>query len=356
MHIASVASALPEHVYSQAELSAYLRELWSARPELLRRVDALYEHLCVEQRHLALPLERYAELRDFSDFNAAWIEQAESLGARALELALERAGLFAGELDAIYFTTVTGIASPSIDARLVNRLGLRADIKRNPLFGLGCAAGAAAVARAADYLRAFPEHAVAVLSVELCSLTLQRADLTLANVISAGLFGDGACAAVLVGDRRAQRLRTQRELGPRVRASRSVFYPDSEHLMGWEVGAHGFRIVLSAEVPEVARTRVRPGLDAFLAEHGLARSDLASWVCHPGGPKVLQALAEGLELEPAALALSWESLRRVGNLSSASVLLILEQTLLHARPPAGSPGVLLAMGPGFCSELVLLDW
>ncbi|MBM3975388.1 MAG: type III polyketide synthase [Planctomycetes bacterium] len=356
MMIASVASALPENVYPQAVLSEYLKGVWSDRPEILRRMDTLHENVQVEQRHIALPLERYAGLRTFSDFNAAWIEQALLLGERALDEALRRAGLAPRDVDAIYFSTVTGLASPSIDARLVNRMGLRADVKRNPLFGLGCVAGAAAVSRAADYVRAFPSHVAVVLTIELCSLTLQREDPSIANVISSGLFGDGACAAVVVGAERGRALDPRAEPGPRVRATRSVFYPDTEDVMGWSIGTHGFRIVLSAQVPEVARERVRPDLDRFLGEHGLTRSDVRSWVCHPGGPKVLQALEQGLELAPDALALSWDSLRRAGNLSSASVLLILEQTLERARPSAGSPGVMLAMGPGFCSEFLLLGW
>ncbi|TAJ23442.1 MAG: type III polyketide synthase, partial [Planctomycetota bacterium] len=155
---------------------------------------------------------------------------------------------------------------------------------------------------------------------------------------------------------RARTLDPRAEPGPRVRATRSVFYPDTEDVMGWRIGTHGFRILLSAQVPQIARERVRPDLDRFLAEHALTRAAIRSWVCHPGGPKVLQALEQGLELPDGALALSWESLRNAGNLSSASVLLILERTLERARPPAGSPGVMLAMGPGFCSELLLLDW
>lgn len=356
MRIASVASALPEHVYPQSVLSEYLRGVWSDRPELVRRMDALHEHVQVEQRHLALPLERYAELRTFSEFNDAWIEQALALGERAVAEALRRAGLAPRDVDAIYFSTVTGLASPSIDARLINRMGLRADVKRNPLFGLGCVAGAAAVSRAADYVRAYPGQVAVVLTIELCSLTLQREDDSIANVISSGLFGDGACAAVVVGSERERALDPRAEPGPRIRATRSVFYPDTEGVMGWRIGTHGFRIVLSSQVPAIARERVRPDLDRFLADHGLARDAIRSWVCHPGGPKVLQGLQQGLELPEQALALSWDSLRDAGNLSSASVLLILERTLERARPAAGAHGVMLAMGPGFCSEFLLLEW
>jgi alkylresorcinol/alkylpyrone synthase len=210
-------------------------------------------------------------------------------------------------------------------------------------------AGAAGVARAADYVRAFPDQVAVLLSVELCSLTLQPQDLSIPNLIATGLFGDGAAAVVVVGEGRPAG-------GPEIVATRSVFYPDSERVMGWDISEKGFGIVLSAEVPEVVRRHLRGDVDAFLAEHGLRRGDIASWVCHPGGPKVLEAMEEALELPAEALALTWESLREVGNLSSTSVLLVLADTLDSRRPPPGSWGVLLAMGPGFCSELVLLRW
>ncbi len=350
MRIAAVASALSENVVRQSDATALLERLWRDDPALTRRLAALHQNSRVETRHLALPLEAYAGLEDFTQSNDLWIRCALDLGERAVRRALERAGLEAGDVDAIFFTTVTGVASPSIDARLCNRLGLRSDVKRTPLFGLGCVAGASAVSRAVDYLRGEPNGVALVLSVELCSLTFQRSDRSIAHVISCALFGDGACAAVVVGAARSE------ARGPRVRATRSVFYPDTEDVMGWKIGAHGFEIVLSAGVPSVARENVGRDVERFLSDLGLARSDITRWVAHPGGPKVLAAVRDALELTDADLALSWDSLRRVGNLSSASVLFILEATEQGARPAPGERGIMLAMGPGFCAEYLLLEW
>ncbi len=251
-------------------------------------------------------------------------------------------------MDHLYFVTVTGIATPSIDARIVEPLGLRADVKRSPLFGLGCVAGAAGLSRASDVLRGAPGEVAVLLSVELCSLTLQREDLSIPNIIASGLFGDGAAAAVLDGGARGR--------GPRILATRSVFYPGTERVMGWDVVDSGFKVVLSPAVPQLVRERLRLDVDRFLADHGLRRSDLAHFVCHTGGPKVLEAFEEALELPRAALQRSWDSLQHVGNLSSASVLFVLADLLAAGEARPGDRGLLLAMGPGFCSELVLLQW
>lgn len=348
MRIAAVGSALPEHFYDQETLLGAFREQWAERYYNLDRLEKLHRNVLVGGRHLALPLEEYPKIETWGEANDHWIRVAEELGGKAVLTALDRAGLGVDEIDAFYFTTVTGIATPSIDARLMNRLSLPPRVKRVPIFGLGCLAGAAGVARAADYLLGHPSEVAVLLSVELCSLTLQRDDLSVENLIGSGLFGDGAAAAILVGKKRLSQ-------GPRVVASRSSFYPDTERVMGWDVSERGFKIVLSAEVPEMVRRYLRRDVDAFLSEHGLARDDIAAWISHPGGPKVLEAMQEALELPDEALEGAWRTLREVGNLSSTSVLLVLEGAL-GSPPPSGSWGLMSAMGPGFCSELVLLRW
>jgi alkylresorcinol/alkylpyrone synthase len=354
-HVLSVGTALPPHRYEQDELIAAFQLAWAHRHHNTRRVAQLHQAVQVGGRNLALPMQDYLGL-DFTQANDAWIRVGTEVGAHAMRNALAGAGLQPRDLDAIFFTTVTGVAAPSIDARLVNRLGLRPDIKRTPMFGLGCVAGAAGLARAADYLKAWPDHAVALLSVELCSLTLQREDLSIPNLVASGLFGDGAAAVILVGPERLARMGIENAPGPAILASRSRFYPDTERVMGWDIGSSGFKIVLAATVPDVVRRHIGLDVDDFLGSVGLTRDHIRSWVCHPGGPKVLEAFEETLGISREDTALTWRSLAAVGNLSSASVLFVLGDTLTERRPAPGSMGTVLALGPGFCSELVLVRW
>lgn len=345
-----VARALPDHFASQDELIGALRALWQKQHFNVERLEDLHRSVQVGGRHLALPLAAYEGLTTFQARNDAWTVAALDLGERAARQALDAARLHPSEVDHIFFVTVTGLATPSIDARLVNRLGLRPDIKRTPIFGLGCVAGAAGVARASDYLRAWPHETALLLSVELCSLTLQREDVSVANVIASGLFGDGAAALVMRGGE------VDPPAGPEVVATRSVFYPETERIMGWDFVDSGFKVVLSPKVPELVSQNIRADVDGFLAAHGLDRSHVTHWVAHTGGPKVLQAFERALELPDAALRRSWASLRGVGNLSSASVLFVLSELLESGEARPGDLGLLMAMGPGFCAELVLLRW
>lgn len=347
--VAGVAGAFPKYYYPQQLLLSALQKYWGPKVDNPQFMERLQARIGVDGRYLALPMTEYEGLRGWGKANDHWIEVAVDLGEKALGCALQRAGLNAGDLGAIFFVSVTGIASPSIDARLVNRMQLPANIKRVPIFGLGCVAGAAGIARAADYVLAYPKQVAALVSVELCSLTLQKEDLSIANLISAGLFGDGAAAVLVAGAERATN-------GPCILATRSVFYPDTEAVMGWDVTDQGFRIVLSREVPEVVENNLRADVDAFLSDHKLTRKDIGAWILHTGGPRVLEATEKALELQPGALDASWNCLRRMGNLSSASVLFVLEEVMMNRRPAQGTYSVLAAMGPGFCSELVLMRW
>lgn len=349
MRIASVSSAFPTNYYRQEEILSELGRQWGATPAVLARLETFHQRTGVNARHLALPKEEYANVQGFSARNREYVRLATELGAEALERALVEAEVSPERLDALFFVSVTGVATPSIDARLVNRLGLNPTLRRTPIFGLGCVAGAAGLARAADFSRAYPEANVALLAVELCSLTWQPDDLSVPNLIASSLFGDGAAALVLSGVERSGH-------GPRVIASRSVFYPGTEEVMGWEIGSQGLKVRLSSGVPELVSSRAAVDVDRFLESQGLARGDVDHWILHTGGPKVLEAFESALGLPRERLILTWNQLRDNGNLSSASVLLVLRDTWRELDPAPGSRALVMAMGPGFCSEMVLLEW
>lgn len=349
MNIASAASAFPKYEYSQEVLLSAFLTHWGPRIENPLFLQRLHNAVGVETRHVALPLEEYPGLTSWGEANDHWIRVSVDLAEECLGKALERAGYDKSALGAIFFVSVTGIASPSVEARLINRMRLPVNVKRVPIFGLGCVAGAAGIARCHDYVKAYPNQVAALISVELCSLTLQQDDFSAANLISTGLFGDGAAAVLVAGADVPSN-------GPKIVATKSIFYPDSERVMGWDISERGFKIVLSKEVPEVVETHLREDVDAFLAEHSLTRADIGRWVVHTGGPAVLEATQKALQLHNGALDVSWECLKRMGNLSSASVLCVLEEIMLNRRPAPGTWSVLAAMGPAFCSELLLLKW
>jgi alkylresorcinol/alkylpyrone synthase len=349
MKIAGVATAFPAHYYAQGELTAALGRLWRDRLGDVAVLNRLHQRLAIEGRHLALAVDAYPSLTTWGEANDVWITTAETIGAHAVEAALARAGRSAKDVASLFFVSVTGVASPSIDARLIARLGLRTNVRRLPIFGLGCVAGAAGLARAADYVRAYPDQIAVLVAVELCSLTWQRDDVSVANLIAVGLFGDGAAAAVVAGSEVDAD-------GPEIVATESILYPGTLDAMGWRISENGFRLLLSPDVPEIVRAHLGHDVGRFLGEHGLEPTDVGSWIIHPGGPKVLRAAQAALGLPAEALEISWDCLRRVGNLSSASVLMVLEAVAEHRRPPAGTWALLAAMGPGFCAELVLLRW
>jgi alkylresorcinol/alkylpyrone synthase len=355
--IAAVRSALPDYRYRQGELTRAVAELSGVEPTRRALLERLHANAGVATRYTVLPLEDYGHLGGIGPANDRYIELATALGEQAITSALKAAGVGPGDVDLLIVTSVTGVAVPSLDARLIPRLGLRPDVKRVPIFGLGCVAGATGLARLHDYLLAWPRQTAVLLAVELCSLTVPVATSATPDLVVSGLFGDGAVAVVASGGDAAQAGRAgPGGGGPQVIATHGEVVPGTEDVLGWRLGSDGFRIVLTAELSSVVERHLGPGVREFLAEHGLKADDITGWVCHPGGPKVIDAIQESLGLPGSALDVTRRSLAEVGNMSSASVLHVLQLTIEDSRPPPGSPGLLIGLGPGVSIELVLLEW
>jgi len=354
--IAGVQGIVGKHIYSQDEITSIFNRLVDPSNLQTALIKRIHTSTKVGTRGLAFGVHEYSNFKSFEDSNNAFIRIACEMGEKVINAALGEAGVRADQVDLIMATSITGIATPSIETRLVPIVGFRDDIKRLPLFGLGCAAGAAGIGRVHDYLIGHPDEIAVLLSVELCSLTLQLDDLSMANIVSSGLFGDGAGAVVMLGENRARELGTG---GPRVVDTKSRLYPKTEDAMGWNIGASGFRIFLSAAVGETVSKYLGEEIAGFLEDHQLTSSEIHRWVAHPGGPRILEALASSLSLNDGELDVSWKSLSAKGNLSSAAVIHILRDVMDGngiEKPIPGRSGLLLAMGPGFSSELVLLEW
>jgi alkylresorcinol/alkylpyrone synthase len=353
--IGAVRCALPAYRYPQAQLARQAAEMTDMPPVRRALMQRLFANAGVDFRSIVLPVQEYAGLGDIGRTNDLYIEHATDLGERAIASALAAAGVAPEAVDLLIVTSVTGVVVPSLDALLIPRLGLRADVKRLPIFGLGCVAGAAGLARLHDYLLAWPGHTAVLLAVEVCTLTAPMASGATADLVVSGLFGDGAMALVARGAEAARAV-AEPARGPRVIATRSQVYPGTTDVLGWRLGSEGFRIVLTAELSAVVEAGLGDAVRGFLAEHDLKTGDITAWICHPGGPKVLDAVRDALGLPEAAMTASRRSLAQVGNLSSASVLHVLQQVLDDGPPPAGSPGLMIGLGPGVSAELVLLEW
>jgi alkylresorcinol/alkylpyrone synthase len=348
--VTAIRTAVPPYRFGQEEIMAALAGTTLGKSETGRlMLQRIQSNAGVSTRHFARPLMELRTLTDFTDANRVWLETALELGERVLTDALDAAGLRPEEVDAVISTTVTGLAVPSLEARLAHRIGLRPDVRRIPLFGNGCAGGAAGLARLRDYLLAHPDHIAVLLSIELCSLAYQMTDTSMANIVAGSLFGDGAAAVVATGTLR------NRESGPELVDTHSHLVPGTEDVLGWDIGSHGLRILLSPEVPTLTEEHLPKTVYNLLGRHALTPRQVATWIVHGGGPKVLTAVERAFDLPARALDATRQSLADKGNLSSASVLHVLH-TAMATPPPSAAPGLIAAMGPGFAIELVLVRW
>lgn len=349
--IVATATAVPSYRLDRETYTRYCMAVFSS-PQQQRAARRIIEHTRIDTRHITLPPERLLTPRPLADKSADYARFAKALGEHVARRALDRAGLAPSAVDMIVTTSCTGFMIPSVDAYLVEILALRRDTVRLPITELGCAAGAAALSRAREHVRAYPEHTVLVLAIELPSLTYQKQDLSMTNLVATSIFGDGAAAAVVRGARAAG---GAARAGPVMVDSTTHLYPASQYLMGFELKDGGFHIVLDRDVPRALAGRVRPLVEALCARHGVEPGALGFCVIHPGGPRILEDLDADLGLgrmsEP-----SWDVLRRYGNLSSATVLFVLDEVLRRPPPPPDAWGLLAAFGPGFSAELSLLRW
>ncbi len=344
--IISVASALPPYRVGQAEAKKFARGMFGEVYKDIERLAPIFDNVHVENRHFCVPVEWFREDHTFPEKNALYVEHALDLSEKAARRVLDRVGTDPREVGAIFFVSTTGFSTPSLDSKLIFSLGLSEHVRRVPIWGLGCAAGAAGLARAAEYARLYPDQLVLLVGVELSGLTFQRSDRSKSNLVSTSLFADGA-AAVLLGARQSG--------GPELLGSYSTTWPETEDVMGWDLIETGLKVQLSKSVPLIVREKLRNNLAEACASLGLDFEALEHFILHPGGAKVLDAFEEVLGIEPGSLGYSRGVLRECGNMSSVTVLFILERFLEDCEFTAGDLGVLSAMGPGFSAEHVFFS-
>ncbi len=365
--IQSVATAVPEHRVDQTTARDFARDLFAARIPGLERLLPLFTNAGIETRHFVVPPPWFGEDHDLAERSALYTEAATELSARAARDALQRAGCSPADVDAILYVNTTGLATPSIDARLVGVLGLRPDVRRLPLWGLGCAGGAAGLGHAADLARGRPGATILLVATELCGLTFMPGDATKSNLVACALFADGAAAAVVRGDPpgddpaaastgTAGRTGspTAADPGLPILGARSRLYPDSLDVMGWTVLQEGLQVVFQRRIPEIVREHAAADLGGFLAHHQLTLDDVSAHLFHPGGARVIAAYEEALDLPPDAMDWTRGVLRDFGNMSSTTVLFVIERYLQERGTGRGGYGLISALGPGFCSESLLV--
>ena len=345
--IAATATALPPHTITRDDVKYYMGRVFEISDRRLDAMMSIVDNAQVLKRHVLFPIDYTVEPRSLEKTNEEYIEHAIKLGQEAAEKCLSRAGLQPNEIDLIITVSCTGFMIPSLDAHLINRMGFRSNVVRMPFTELGCAAGAMALGRAADFLKARPGANVLIIAVELPSLTFQRKDISQANLISSILFGDGAAAVVV----RGAEMR-----GPKILVSETYTFPDSLGAMGFDLKDSGFHILLAKDVPEMIGAKIRELVDGFLERHGKTQEEIKGWILHPGGARLLGNVEIALGLTKCQTQPSWDVLANVGNLSSATILFILQEWLEKRPLNPGEHALAAAFGPGFSAEFLLLQW
>jgi alkylresorcinol/alkylpyrone synthase len=345
--IASAVTAVPANVLSRDLVKEYIGRVFQLSGRRLEAILEVIDNSKVHRRYSIFPVDYLIEPRPLAQTTREYREHGILLARRVAQDALDRAGMTPEDVDLIVTVSCTGVMIPSVDAYLAQQMGFRPNVRRLPITELGCAAGAAGLSRAWEYVLAYPGATVLLIATELPTLTFQRKDFSQANLISAVLFGDGAAAAVITGRESA---------GPAILASESYLFPDSLEAMGFDLRDTGFHIVLAKEVPQLIRDRIGGLVDDFLARHALTRKQMKAWLLHPGGQKLLAYMEQELGICRCQVQPSWDVLRDYGNLSSASVLFVLKEWLERQQMNSGDRGLLAAFGPGFSAEMLLLQW
>lgn len=344
--VVNAVTAHPEHVVNQKDVNGMLKKIW---PKYSEMIEQFSRSTTVETRHLTLPLNYYQDLADMGKRNIIWKAEATRLQKQNISKILSDSKINIEDIGLIASVTTTGLTVPSLEALMMNEFPFSPNTKRLPLFGLGCLAGVAGINRVNDYLSGHKDKAGLLLVTELCSLTFQLGDESVANLIGTTLFGDGSGAVLMVGSDHPLAKKSHFE----ILKTESVFFPDTERMMGWDMIDSGFQLVLSNEIPILVKEKVGVCIHSFLEKNKITKKDLAFYVAHPGGPKVLDAVAETLNIESHQLGLSWQSMARYGNASAASVINVLEETM-NSKVNTGELGLMMAMGPAFALELSLI--
>ncbi|APH04665.1 type III polyketide synthase [Bacillus weihaiensis] len=360
-YIVSVGKTVPEVELKQEVTVDFAKEIFKDSFKDLDRLLTVFKNGEIETRQFPKDVQWYKQTHTFGEKNDLYIEKAVEYGTQAVMKCLTNNKLLnhevlCEEIDAIFFISSTGISTPSIDAKMMNLLPFKSTTKRIPIWGLGCAGGASGMARAYEYCKAFKKAKVLVVSVELCSLTFQHDDTSKSNLIGTSIFADGVACTLIVGEEVDVASLSKMTCVPQIVDTRSNLMEDSEDVMGWDIRDNGLYVVFSRNIPSIIKSWLKPQAHQFLQEHQLTLKQIRHFVAHPGGKKVLDAYKEGLGFTDEHLEISKEILIKHGNMSSVTVMYVLEKYLERSIGQVNEYGLIGALGPGFSSEMLLIKW